>query len=153
MMEQKERPLDITMCHRCLMRQKTEDEAMRVQRGKRVYGGVAWLSEGVYAVVPEMDPQICKILSIGHEAMDFVYFSRDGQALEPGGLSSAGIVVVGKGFLADSLPFKVLSDAPIEEMNEKVTKRICKVQLLALNETSKGQINHVVFLKEAAAIQ
>ena len=153
MMEQKERHLDITMCHRCLMRQKTEDEAMRVQRGKRVYGGVAWLSEGVYAVVPEMDPQICKILSLGHGTMDFVYFSRAGQMLEPGTLSSAGIVAVGKGFLADSLAFKVLSDTPMEEMNGEVTKRLCNVQLLALNETSKGQINHVVYLKEVSAIQ
>jgi len=152
MMEQKERRLDVTMCHRCLMRQKAETTSQGIQRDKRVLKGLAWLSEGVYAVIPEMAPQICQILSIGHGTMSFVYFSKT--PIETGVLSSTEIVVAGKGFLADNLPFKVISDTPLDEMGHgKEIKRLCKVRFIALNEASKAQIDHVIYLKEVVAIQ
>lgn len=152
MMEQKERRLDVTMCHRCLMRQKAETTSQGIQRDKGVLKGLAWLSEGVYAVIPEMAPQICQILSIGYGTMSFVYFSKT--PIETGVLSSTEIVVAGKGFLADNLPFKVISDTPLDEMGHgKDTKRLCKVRFLALNEASKTQIDHVIYLKEVVAMQ
>ncbi|BCS95885.1 hypothetical protein DSLASN_15170 [Desulfoluna limicola] len=152
MMEQKERRLDVTMCHRCLMRQKAETTSQGIQRDKGVLKGLAWLSEGVYAVIPEMAPQICQILSIGHVTMSFVYFSKT--PIETGALSSAEIVVAGKGFLADNLPFKVISDSPLDEMGHgKEIKRLCKVRFLSLNEASKAQIDHVIYLKEVVAMQ
>ena len=152
MMEQKERRLDVTMCHRCLTRQKAETASQGIQRDKRVQRGLAWLSEGVYAVIPDMAPQLCQILSIGHVTMSFVYFSNT--PFESGALSSTEIVVVGKGFLADNLPFKVVTDAPLDEMDHgKVGKRLCKVRFLALNEASKGQIDHVIYLKEVVVVQ
>ncbi|WP_300669748.1 hypothetical protein [Desulfoluna sp.] len=152
MMQQKERHLDVTMCHRCLMRQKSENVSQGIQRDKRVQQGVAWFSEGVYAVIPELAPQICQVFSIGYTSMSFFYFS--GAALEPGVFSSAEIVVLGRGFLADNLPFKVISDTPLDqEENGKAIKRLCKVRLLALNEVSKDQIDHVIHLKEVISIQ
>ena len=152
MMEQKERRLDVTMCHRCLMRQKAETTSQGIQRDKGVLKGLAWLSEGVYAVIPEMAPQICQILSIGYRTMSFVYFSKT--PIETGALSSTEIVVAGKGFLADNLPFKVISDTPLDEMGHgKETKRLCKVRFLTLSEASKAQIEHVIYLKEVVAMQ
>lgn len=152
MMEQKERRLDVTMCHRCLMRQKAENVSPEGERVKRVRGGVAWLSDGVYAVIPEMAPQICQILSIGHATMSFVYFSTE--SLEAGALSSAEIVVIGRGFLADNLPFKVVSDTPLDEPGQgKATRRLCKVRFCGLNEASKDQIDHVIAVKEVVSMQ
>lgn len=152
MMEQKERRLDVTMCHRCLMRQKTGNVSQGIPRDKRVQRGLAWLSGGVYAVIPGMASQICQILSIGHVTMSFVYFGNT--PFEPGALSSTGIVVVGRGFLADNLPFKVVSDTPLDSMGRgKAGKRLCKVRFLSLNEASKGQIDHVIYLKEVVAMQ
>ena len=84
--------------------------------------------------------------------MSFVYFSKT--PIETGALSSTEIVVAGKGFLADNLPFKVISDTPLDEMGHgKETKRLCKVRFLTLSEASKAQIDHVIYLKEVVAMQ
>jgi len=152
MLEQKERRLDVTMCHRCLMRQKAEKALQGGLRDKRAPRGLAWLSDGVYAVIPEKAPQICQVLSISHASMSFFYFGEP--SLEPGLLSSAEIVVTGRGFLADNLPFKVVSDIPLDErVSGKGSKRLCKVRFLALNEASKIQVDHVIGLKEVVSIQ
>jgi len=152
MLEPKERRLDVTMCHRCLMRQKAEKAFQLGQRDKRSLRGLAWLSDGVYAVIPEKAPQICQVLSISHASMSFFYFGEP--SLEPGLLSSAEIVVSGRGFLADNLPFKVVFDTPLgETVSGKESKRLCKVWFLALNEASKVQVDHVISLKEVNSIQ
>jgi hypothetical protein len=152
MTEQNERRLDVTMCNRCLMHQKAGNSSQGIQRDKGVQRGLAWLSEGVYAVVPELDQQICQILSIGHVTMSFVHFSN--APFDPRALSSAEILVVGRGFIADHLPFKVVSDTPLDELGHgKAGKRICKVRFLALNEVSKAQIDQVIYLKEVVAMQ
>ncbi|VFQ46606.1 hypothetical protein [Desulfoluna butyratoxydans] len=152
MLEQKERRLDVTMCHRCLMRQKAEKALQGELCDKRAPRGLAWLSDGVYAVIPEKAPQICQVLSISHESMSFFYFGEP--PLEQGLLSSAEIVVTGRGFLADNLPFKVISDTPLDErVSGKTGKRLCKVRFLALNEASRAQVDHVIALKEVVSIQ
>lgn len=152
MMEQKERRLDVTMCHRCLMRQKAENASQGSERDKRAQRGGVWLSGGVYAVIPEMAPQICQVLSLGHASMSFLYFSDT--PFEPGTLSSAEIVVTGRGFLADNLPFEVVSDLPLDEAARgKRGKRLCKVRFLALSQASTVQIDHVISLKEVLSIQ
>lgn len=150
MIEQKECRLEVTMCHK--MRQKSENIFHGIRRDKGAREGLVCLSEGVYAVIPEVAPQICQILSLGYSTMSFVYFSNT--AFDPGVLSSAEVVVTGWGFLADNLPFEVISDTLVDGMMQgKVAKRLCKVQFLELNEVSKGQITHLISLKEIMVMQ
>ncbi len=150
MIEQKECRLEVAMCHR--MRQNPEDIPVNMAYNKRVDQDLVCLSEGVYAVIPEMAPQICQIFSMGHLSMSFVYFSHT--ALDLGMRSSAEIVVKDGGFLADHLPFEVVADVLMESGGAgKMGKRLCKVRFLSLNDISRKQIDHVIFMKEIGDLQ
>ncbi|MCG8471971.1 MAG: hypothetical protein MI742_08955 [Desulfobacterales bacterium] len=149
MIEQKERHLDVSMCHRCLMRQKSELSSMEPMDEMQISTEVSWLDDGAYAVIPEISPQICQILSIGYTSMRFVYFSKNPFTI--GGLSSAEIVAVGHGFIADHIPFKVVKDGLFDESGEEEDqeekKRVCEVEILEIGEASRIQIDHVISLK------
>lgn len=150
MIEQKECRLEVNMCHR--MSQNAGNLPQGISRNKRVPEDLVCLSEGVYAVIPEMAPQICQIFSMSHLTMSFIYFSHT--PLDLGVRSSAEIVVTGCGFLADPLPFEVVADVSMDEgAVGKVEKRLCRVRFLSLNNFSQEQIDHVIFLKETGSIQ
>lgn len=143
MIEPKERHLDVTMCHRSLMRHHAELSLVETQEDMVENRSVTWLDDGAYAVIPEISPQICQIVSIGHDHMTIVYFSD--KPLTQGSLSSAEIVVLGSGFLADHLPVRVENDRAFDDENG--SKRVCVMAFPGLSETSKAQIDDVIELK------
>lgn len=126
-----------------IISQENTTYCMREMKDERRAGTRYTVTEGTYAVIESINPQICQILNVSSSGMAFVYFKSEEDVDFI--YDKLDIVVLGSGFCLENIFFEKVSDFKIESVDTcGFEKRIANINFIDLDETKTGKINEFI---------
>lgn len=101
------------------------------------------VTEGTYAVIESISPQICQILNISSSGMAFEYYKSEEDTEFR--YDKLDIVVLGNGFCLENIFFEKVSDYKTKSIDKcGFEKRIANINFIDLDEARINRINEFI---------
>ncbi len=133
---------DNSECNEIISQENTT-YCLREMKDERRAGTRHTVTEGTYAVIESINPQICQILNISSTGMAFEYFK--GEEDSDFIFDKLDIMVLGSGFCLENIFFEKVSDFRVESVDTcGFEKRIANINFMDLTETRLEKINEFI---------